>query len=237
MTETLGERIYQLRTKHKLTQQQLMSILDFDNLSKYEKNQREPKYSVLLAIAQYFNVSIDWLLTGKEKHSLNYTDKELKCLELYKKLSPINQEKELTRMETLIEVLEEDTSIYKEVPLVGCSAAGTPIEALENSDYPLLQTTKIKADFALTIQGESMEPMITDGSIIFVHQTPHLENGEIGVFQINKTSFSTDEEVTCKIYNRLAPDHIELLSINPNFLPLDIDPTQHSFKILGKVIL
>ncbi len=235
---TLGTRIFQLRTSKNLTQQQLMSRLNFDNLSKYEKDQREPKYSVLLAIADFFNVTVDWLLTGKSNPvDYTYSPNELRCLELYKQLSHSNQEKELARMETLIEVLKEDTVLYKSVPHIGYSAAGIPIAALELADYNEIETDKIKADFALTIKGQSMEPMINDDSIIFVHQTAQLENGEIGVFQINDTSFSTDEEVTCKIYKYLAPNHIQLLSINPDFAPIDINPAEQDFRILGKVIL
>lgn len=235
---TLGTRILQLRTAKNLTQQQLMNALHFDNLSKYEKDQREPKYSTLISLANFFNVTIDWLLTGKNNSvNYDYSPNELRCLELYKQLSHSNQEKELARMETLIEVLKEDTILYKTVPLIGCSAAGTPIQALELTDYEEIETNKLKANFALTIKGQSMEPMISNGSTIFVQQTPQLENGEIGVFQINDSSFSTDEEVTCKIYKYLSPNHVQLLSINPDFAPIDINPAEQDFRILGKVIL
>jgi len=200
-----------------------------------------PDTDKLLALSSLLNVSMDWLLTGKEPErktvSYDFTRDERIMLELYRQLSPINKGKIVERMETMLDVVREKEVIYKAVPLVGASAAGTPIQALDLNEHQLLQTTKLKADFALTIKGQSMEPMIRDNSVIFVHQTPQLENGEIGVFQINNTSFSTDEEVTCKIYKYITPEHIQLLSVNPEYPVIDINPTKQSFKILGKVIL
>lgn len=64
---TLGERIAYLRTSKNLTQRQLMEALNFNNLSRYENNERTPGIDVIIRIAKFFNVSIDWLLTGKGK--------------------------------------------------------------------------------------------------------------------------------------------------------------------------
>lgn len=50
----------------KLTQQELMKKLSFNNLSRYETNERKPSIDVLIALSGFFNVSIDWILTGKE---------------------------------------------------------------------------------------------------------------------------------------------------------------------------
>lgn len=63
---TLGTRIAFLRKKQGLSQRKLMELLEFNNLSKYEKNQRQPNYEILQRIADFFNVSTDWLLTGNE---------------------------------------------------------------------------------------------------------------------------------------------------------------------------
>ena len=240
--EHFGERLSQAIEKSGLKKKDIDSKLQLNKnaLTIYKKG-RIPDTEKLLALSQLLNVSMEWLLTGKEVKptpvSYDFSPEETILIDLYKQLSPNNRSKIIERMETLLEVIHEDTVPYKIVPLLGFSAAGTPIEALELTNYEEIETDKIKADFALTIKGHSMEPMINDGSVIFVHQTSHLENGEIGVFQINDTSFSTDEEVTCKIFKRLAPNHIQLLSINPGFSPIDINPAEQNFRILGKVIL
>jgi len=209
--------------------------LNKNTLTQYKKG-RIPDTDKLLGLSQLLNVSMNWLLTGEEvsvQPSYSISDREV--LSLYNQLSPSNRQRILERMETLIEIVKEDVAVYKTVPLVGRCAAGIPIEALP--DYETIETTKLNADFALTIEGESMAPTINDGSIVFIRQTPQLNEGDIGIFQINETGFFTDEEVTCKIYKRISPDHLQLISINPAYSPIDIDLTKQQCRILGKVIL
>lgn len=61
----IGNRIAYLREKHSLTQEELSLKLDISraSLSHYEKNRREPDYETLGKIANYFGVSIDYLLS------------------------------------------------------------------------------------------------------------------------------------------------------------------------------
>lgn len=64
----LGKRIAKLRRNKNLTQEGLAKELDItrSSLSQYEVNKRQPDYDTLKKIAKYFNVSIDYLLTGNE---------------------------------------------------------------------------------------------------------------------------------------------------------------------------
>ena len=39
-----------------------------------------------------------------------------------------------------------------------------------------------KADFALYVRGDSMEPSYYDGDIIFIKSQPAVDNGQIGIF-------------------------------------------------------
>lgn len=59
---TLGEKIKQLRSK--LTQEELAAILKVERstLASWEVNRREPDIATLCRIADYFRVSIDWLV-------------------------------------------------------------------------------------------------------------------------------------------------------------------------------
>lgn len=62
----LGERLTKLRKNKKLTQQELAQELKISrsSLSQYEINKRQPDYETLKLIADYFQVSIDYLITG-----------------------------------------------------------------------------------------------------------------------------------------------------------------------------
>jgi transcriptional regulator with XRE-family HTH domain len=68
---TLGERIAFLRKKNQMSQNLLMKELHFNNLGKYELNERLPKLDLIIALARFFNVTTDWLLLGTESNPKN----------------------------------------------------------------------------------------------------------------------------------------------------------------------
>ncbi|MGH0830877.1 helix-turn-helix domain-containing protein [Bacillus pretiosus] len=63
----LGKKIAELRKNQKLSQYDLAERLGFSRgkLANYEQGQREPDYDTLKKIADYFEVSTDYLL-GRE---------------------------------------------------------------------------------------------------------------------------------------------------------------------------
>ena len=63
--ETLGARIKQLRKQ--LTQEELAVILQVDRstLASWEVNRREPDIATLCRLANFFQVSVDWLVGHK----------------------------------------------------------------------------------------------------------------------------------------------------------------------------
>ena len=60
----LGERLRALRKERHLTQHDMADVLDisFNSYCRYEKNEREPMVPTIVAMADYFNVSADYLL-------------------------------------------------------------------------------------------------------------------------------------------------------------------------------
>lgn len=69
----LGDRLRSLREKHNLTQEQIAKIIGISRgtYAHYEINKRRPDYETLIKITDIFNVSLDFLLTGKEFDSSN----------------------------------------------------------------------------------------------------------------------------------------------------------------------
>lgn len=61
---TLGERIRYLRDKNHIEHQELAEAIEitYHALSKYETDDREPDYTTLVKIADYFEVTTDYLL-------------------------------------------------------------------------------------------------------------------------------------------------------------------------------
>lgn len=60
----IGERLLELRKDADLTQDDLAAILHINkhSISSYERDKSEPPDAIKIAIAQYFNVSVDYLL-------------------------------------------------------------------------------------------------------------------------------------------------------------------------------
>lgn len=67
----LGENLKSLRIKKGLTQQQLADLLKINRVTytQYELDKREPDNTTLIALADFFNVSTDYLLGREEKDS------------------------------------------------------------------------------------------------------------------------------------------------------------------------
>lgn len=64
--QDFGRRLKELRQNRKMTQEELGQIfeppLKQSTIGTYEAGLREMKYSNLITVSRYFNVSIDWLL-------------------------------------------------------------------------------------------------------------------------------------------------------------------------------
>lgn len=60
---TFSERLVQLRKEKNITQRQLASALNLSEvgIQNYEGGRRKPAYDILLALADYFDVSLDYL--------------------------------------------------------------------------------------------------------------------------------------------------------------------------------
>ncbi len=73
---TLGERIQDLRKKNGYSQEKLSSKLNVSRqaVQKWEQNICEPSMESLKMLAGLFNVSLDYLLLGKEKEEREKTE-------------------------------------------------------------------------------------------------------------------------------------------------------------------
>ncbi|WP_082593479.1 helix-turn-helix domain-containing protein [Paenibacillus sp. Soil766] len=74
-----GDRIALLREKRGLTQEDLSVKIGISraSLSHYETNRREPDYETINKIANFFNVSIDYLL-GRTNHQQTVLEEDVR---------------------------------------------------------------------------------------------------------------------------------------------------------------
>ena len=75
-------RIKQLRRNNNISQKELGKIVNLNQrtISNYETGIAEPDLYTIRKLAEYFNVSIDYLLGSDEENSIQITRKDLKTL-------------------------------------------------------------------------------------------------------------------------------------------------------------
>ena len=172
---------------------------------------------ILRALSEHFKVSIDFLLTGKEKSSsTELPEDEQELLTYFKQLDTFNKGKIIGKAELLVEIKKEPENIIKTVlkqtktvelieqdqddednytyiDLYDMPAsAGNGTYLISNSCEPLkvkCNSLTSNANFAVEVRGESMEPSFYDGDIILIKTQPFVELGELGIFIINDEGY------------------------------------------------
>lgn len=105
-----GQHLKSLRLSHKITQKQLAAALDASErgIQHYELNERKPTYDTLIAMADYFNVSLDYLVgRGDEKKiassNADLSSKEEELIKNFKLLDDVSKGKLIERSRMLLE--------------------------------------------------------------------------------------------------------------------------------------
>lgn len=127
-----------------------------------------------------------------------------------------------------------ETLPVKKIPVVSKISAGLPIYSEENLiDYTYIATKNLSSDkelFGLKVSGDSMDKEFKDGEVVIVEKDSVVENGQIGVVQINGYN-ATVKRV------RYNEDQLILLpeSNNNEHLPQVYNGTD-DVKIIGRVV-
>ncbi|WP_312649001.1 helix-turn-helix domain-containing protein [Aminipila sp.] len=113
-----GEHLKDLRKSKNITQKQLAQHIKASErgIQNYELNERKPTYDILIALADYFDVPIDYLVgranidhtTVELQHHLILPEKKEKLLKIFDTLDTHNQGALLERAEMLLETQKEN---------------------------------------------------------------------------------------------------------------------------------
>ena len=118
---------------------------------------------------------------------------------------------------------------YRRIPLLGAIAAGEPIFAGEEHETYVDVGDSVQADFALEVQGESMEPVYKDGDVVYIRSQSDVSDGQVAAVVI-------DDSATLKRVYHL-PIGVQLMPINPAFAPmLFTAQNSNSVRILGLAV-
>lgn len=158
----------------------------------------EPKLSVAQAIAAALACPLGMLLDGTRDFSDTMSAEEQELVRKFRRLDATSREllgmvmeRELQRDEnascTVPEVsgMEELQMLTLPLYLLPASA-GTGSFLDDNGYYETIdvRATRVSlgADYAVRVQGNSMEPMFDDGDILLVRRQQNVEVGDLGIF-------------------------------------------------------
>ncbi|NJE65022.1 LexA family transcriptional regulator [Enterococcus durans] len=240
----IGTQISLLRKKFGLTQEDLANKLGFSKqtISNWETGLKTPRMGAIQKIADLFNVSKSFIIEGIEELPSTSIEK------IYNQLTPPRQQKvydfakheleeqqdpgqnnkihSLQRYRELKEQKEE----FVDIDWYGCASAGTGEFIFDTKEVISLPKKQIpiEADFCLTVNGDSMEPVIYDQDYIFISKQDTLFNGNVGVVIVDGEAFIK------KVF--FENDKARLQSFNKKYKDIIVDDS-NDFRIIGKVVL
>ncbi|WP_413506289.1 LexA family protein [Brochothrix thermosphacta] len=215
--------------ENNITQKELANKVGISpsTMSDYMNLRSNPSHGVIQKIADYFGIlKSDIDTTYKEPNGIS---------NIY---SQLNEERQTKVYNYASKQLEEQNSNVasidknKKVYILGKTAANPTEVSYGDAVYDETIDTNIprNADCALVIQGDSMEPLLHDGSIVFYKQQCEVENGEIAIVDIDGNG------VTCKkVYFNYDDNIVLLKSLNEKYDDRELSPER--VRIIGKVVL
>lgn len=232
----IAQQIKLLRAKMGWTQEQLADKMGVSkqSVSNWETGFKVPRMGELQKLSDIFKVNIGYITDGEVK----FPNFELRIATIINKLDDSHKDKVLSYAERQ---LEEQNNILKfpdrinednnnTVLNYGYVSAGTGEYMIDNQPEEITVHGGIPADydFAVTINGDSMEPMFADGQVIFVRNTVEAISGQIVIAELNGDAYVKKlqaDESSCR-----------LVSLNSKYKPINIDEDD-DFKVVGVVVL
>lgn len=254
---TLGDLVKAYREKHDLSMDDFGKICGISRsyISLLEKNINPrnnkpivPTLETFSKISKAMGIDLNELLSQLDSEQLVYISPEKTELEkefssvlsLYSSLNKKNREQSVQYMTYLRDTdnkkdshleLAEETVPYvidDTIRILGQTAAGSPISYADEGCFTAsVSNIPQGADYALVVNGDSMEPLIPDHSLIYIHKQEEVENGTIAVVEVNGA-------VTCKKFYKLD-SKLRLVSLNKKYEDMIFENGE--IRVLGKVIL
>lgn len=231
----IGPIITKYRKKKHLTQSELSELLKAKGvdvsdkcLYSWESNRTEPGVKQLFTLCKVLGIKdiYEEIFGVNPYNPLNKLNEEgVERANEYVDMLATN-DKYKRQNAPVIEVPEKRIINLYELRV----SAGTG-NYMDNEAYTEIETDKFvpsEADFAVHITGDSMQPLLQDGQIVYVHKTEDLNDGDIGIFALNG-------DVYCKKLSKTKKE-TALISLNKKYDPIPIDE-ESNITALGKVII
>ncbi|WP_257878005.1 helix-turn-helix domain-containing protein [Enterococcus faecalis] len=247
-----GKMLDLFRQEKNMTMEELGAYLgrNKSTVSRWISGERYPKIEEVEQIVSFFDTDVETLLFGADKIDAKNSILSL-INETSSQLNPPRQQKVYNFAENQLEEQEKETkqknnsitsleqfrkkkeeeTVYGTTKWYGAVSAGTgeflTDETCEEIELPIEQIPD-EADFCLSVNGDSMEPIFHDNDYVFVKRQSEIFSGNIGVVIVNGESFLK------RIW--FENNNIRLESFNKKYKDIIITENDE-FRIVGKVVM
>ncbi len=231
-----GDKLKSARLNKNLKQSELARILNIKNttISNWEKGLSKPDFDMIERLCEILDVDANYFCK-QTFDCLQLSIAEQQLIQKYRKIEKAGQEiidfildKEMSRL-TVDEAPYIEEPIYF-VPqryidcyprLASCGSGEYLFDGIPSESIAVDEACK--ADFAIGVNGHSMEPTYYDGEILLIKKQNQIHLGEKGLFII-------DGEAYIKELGRN-----KLISHNPEYADIEFNTTMN-ITCVGKVI-
>ena len=239
-----GEQLRSRREELGMSRAELADRLGVSSsaVGNYETGVSTPKEDVLLRLFDALHTDPNYLYRDSFRASSGFScsNEERSLLEKYRALSLAGRQTVHTLVDSLVgwqtelqgERFADEPRV---IPLYRSPAAAGYAAPVFGEDFePLTVTGAVPAgaELAVRIQGDSMEPQIADGDVVYVNHDP-LSNGDVGIFCV-------DGDMLCKQYYKDPLGVVYLFSLNRRRADADVvfpRGSGRSLTCFGRVIM
>lgn len=241
---SFGQRLRERRKELGLSQGELAKALgvSLSAVSNYENGLNAMREDVLLRLFRVLEIEPNYLyqdsFTGRAFHC---SADEQSLVKKYRGLRTTGRQT-LHAVADALGAYQADlegdapaAAEVRQIPLYRCPAAAGYTAPVFGEDFDYISVSgdvPRGAEFAVRIQGDSMEPYIQDGSVAYVNRDP-LASGDVGIFCV-------DGEMLCKQYVRDRLGIVYLFSLNRRRADADVVLPRDSGRTMvcfGRVLL
>lgn len=236
----IGFRIKEARNSLNLTQEELAQKLGVTKgaVANYENETSHPKEPIMYKLFDALQVDANYLFQDEmgSNYPMKVSYNEMEHIKKYRNLDNYSKEivdfilnKESERMHTINNAPSTETDSKTPIRLINyyyrLASAGTGQILFDTPPTKRIEIPNIekyaKVDYAIGVNGNSMEPVYCDGDTLLVEMTEEISVGSIGIFSVDDNCY----------VKKLGEK--ELISLNSNYPNI---PLNESARCMGKVI-
>lgn len=236
---SLNSRIKERREALNMSRTELADIIGVTSsaIANYENGISSPKIELLYKLFEALKCDANYLYQDEMKEFTNETpsNDELIIIKKYRSLDSLDKKAIDVLLDTLSKRQSEQAAefIQLESPMLlpyygRIVSAGTGQYVFDDIPPEMIEVESnhinMQADFAVGVNGDSMEPTYKDRDVLLIKKQPSVNIGEIGIFMINGEAFVKEL------------GHNVLVSHNPKYAPIAFSESISCIgKVLGKV--